>query len=291
MGGLFSGLFGKPHKAVPQSSESKTGYEAMPQYMKNQIQAQMEKMYSGINGMPQLQAIYQQYMGDHNSPFYNPELAALQQAQGNIGVQQLGVQAGFNPWQQAAMQALGNPDFSQQGLSAYMQPTNAQRAAMEQALNEQFDKQKAQIGQQQAIRGNRINPFTSSAYQNRLDALEKNRAYGMANIAGQLERQGQQDALALRREALGGQMGVGETLQDYQQQQLNNAMGYNRTVNNPMYGQTAAMQQLWNPYLGAQSNVSQGKSPARPSTRDKYLNAFDKIGSTLVKAYTAKGGA
>lgn len=281
-GQLLGGLFGRKKKGtgVPQQQVSKTGYEALPAWMQDYIKQQQQLAQQAIHGtkeqpVPQLKAAYQQYQGNPESPFYNPELAALQQSQGELPVQQIGVQAQLNPYQQAAMQQLGRPDYSAEGLAQYMQPTNAQRQAMEQILNRQYDIQKGNLADQQARLGSRVRPGTEQRLIAQQNAIERNRQEGLAGIAGQLERQGQQDALALRREALSGQMNIGDFLHQYQQQQLNNATGYNRTANNPVYGQTQAMQQLWNPYLGAQSNVQTGAIPAQ-------LNNIGRIGGALM---------
>lgn len=281
-GQILGGLFGRKKKGtgVPQQQVSKTGYEALPAWMQNYIQQQQQLAQQAIHGtkeapISQLKAAYQQYQGNPESPFYNPEMAALQEAQGELPVQQVGVQAQLNPFQQAAMLAQGNPDFSAEGLAQYMQPSNAQRQAMEQMLNQRYDMQRGNLADQQARFGSRVRPGTDQRFINQQNVIERNRNEGLAGIAGQLERQSQQDALALRREALGGQMNVGDFLHQYQQQQLENASGYNRAAKNPVYGQTQAMQQLWNPYLGAQSNVQTGAIPAQ-------LNNMGRIGGALM---------
>lgn len=281
-GQVLGGLFGRKKKGtgVPQQQVAKTGYEALPAWMQDYIKQQQQLTQQAIHGtkeapVSQLQAAYQQYQGNPESPFYNPEMAALQEAQGELPVQQIGVQAQLNPYQQAAMQKIGGMDYSPESMAQFLQPYNDIYKSGLNKINEGYDALQGRIVGQDAKYHSRTRSGSSLNLQRLQEATESDRLKAQEDLAARLQKDSYEQGYGRYNQALDRQMGVGDFLNQYQQQQLENASGYNRTAKNPVYGQTQAMQQLWNPYLGAHSSTQTGAIPAQ-------LNNIGRIGGALM---------
>jgi len=266
LGNVFGGK--KKGTGIPQMSQS--GYQTLPDYMKRGIGQVFQNANTATS--PYARALYQKYGLTPDHPLYNAALAQLQRMNPNEALEQVGVQAELHPYQQEAYRQMGEADFSPEGLAQYMMPYKAEKKAMEQQLNKGFDLNSRRIQEQRAGLGSRVNSHTSQGFQSRLDALENERQNSLTGLAGFLENRAQQNALNLRNQSLGQQAGAGEAFQNYHQQQLNNASGYNRFINNPNIGQAMGYNQLVSPYLGG----GQSTGPI-----EAQGNMFSRIGGGI----------
>ncbi len=280
---LLTALFGNSKKGSPATSNKVSGFGAAPAQVQQWIIQQLKQAVSAND--PNLKAAIDFYGVDEGDFLNNPELAALQAANPNTPMYQRGISAQPHQFQQNAWQAQGNPDFSQEGLAPYLQPYQREQQAMESSLNKGYDTRSNQIRDQFNTLGSRVAPGTASNLQQQLASLEEQRQDALARSAGFLENRQQENAIKLRGQSLGEQIGAGEAIQGYHQQQLNNASGAGRTTNNPLYQQAASINQLFNPLLGGSYGYSQGAIAERPTTRTKLFAALDKGAEKFATAY------
>lgn len=249
----LASVFGGKKKGTGTPETSQGGFGALPPHMKNGVGEVFLQANKAIH--PYARELYQKYGLTPDHPLYNSALAQLQGMNPNEALQQVGVQAPMHAYEIEANRQAGEADFSPEGLAQYMQPFTAEQKAMEMQINKGFDENSKRIQEQRAKLGSSVNNHTSQSYQARLDALENERKNSLAGLAGFLENRQQQNAINLRNQSLGQQANAGQSFQEYQQQELNNANGYNRFINNPNVGQAMGYNQLVAPYLGGSQST------------------------------------
>ena len=264
-GSALASVFGGKKKGTGMPATSQSGYGTLPDYMKGGIGQVFQNANTATS--PYTRELYQKYGLTPDHPLYNSALAQLQAMNPNEDLQQVGVQASMHPYEIEANRQAGQADFSPEGLAQYMQPFTAEQKAMELQLNKGFDENSKRIQEQRAKLGSSVNSHTSQSYQARLDALENERKNSLAGLAGFLENRQQQNAINLRNQSLGQQANAGQSFQGYQQQELNNANGYNRFMNNPNVGQAMGYNQLVGPYLGGSQSTGGNEAQGNRLTR------------------------
>lgn len=269
----IASLFGGKKKSTGTPPQNISGYGALPDYIKRGIGERFQAVNSTTRP---LQREYFEKVGlDPNNPLYNPELAKLQRMNPEEPLHQAGILAQLHPAQIAALQAQANPDISDEGLAQYMRPFNDIQAERERGFNEGIDKYKTQIQSQNDLMNSRVNPATNLPLQLQLNDIERNRQTGLSGIRADLQERGFDKAMGLRNQLLGQQYAAGDVYNQYHQQQLNNAGGYNRFINNPNVGQAIGYNQLVQPYLGGQQQM--GGIPERPNMMSRIAGAGQSL--------------
>lgn len=281
-GTALANVLGGKKRGTGIPATSASGYGTLPDYMKQGVGQVFQNANTATS--PYARELYQKYGLTPDHPLYNSALAQLQGMNPNEALQQVGVQAPMHAYEIEANRQAGQADFSPEGLAQYMQPFTAEQKAMEMKLNKGFDENSKRIQEQRAKLGSSVNSHTSQGFQARLDALENERQNSLTGLAGFLENRQQQNAINLRNQSLGQQAGAGQSFQGYQQQELNNANGYNRFMNNPNVGQAMGYNQLVAPYLGG------GQSTGGIEAQGNMLTRLGGAGQQLLNMNYGGGG-
>lgn len=257
----------KDRRAQPQVQQH--GFAAAP----NEIRQGMLTGANNLNKLlvnttqnpndPRARAFFERYGVNPSDIFYSPELAYLQQQNPERGIQQRGVTEPYNQFQRRALENIGAEDFSQQGLSRYMQPFNQITGVGEDSLNRGYDRILAQLKGQNAAYGSRVRPGTDARFQNQLQNVEQEREKALKNLRIEEARRNLEGGLNLRNQSLGANLTAGEAIQGQNQQLLNNASLGGQFVNNPLYGQAQAYNQFAQPFLN--TGMSTGPIEGRTS--------------------------
>lgn len=262
----------KKHRAQPMQQQQQSGVNALLPNQKAGVSQVSGLVNQAIN--PYQEELLRKYGLTPEHPLYSEALAYLQSQNPEEGILPAGAVAEPHRLNVGAYNEIEQNDYSPEGLAQYMQPYNAERSAMETALNKGFDQRANQIRDEQAKLGSRIRPGTNEVFQKRLDALEGERANSIAGIAGFLENRGQNTARDIRKESLALRQGAGQDIRNYQQEQLNSANGYGRFINNPNVGQGLAFNQFISPYLNASSGSQTGARPGTTNVLGQTLGAL-----------------
>lgn len=253
LGSLFGG---NDEEAQPQRSAESTGYNALPP----EAQRLYQQYFSMLNNLGQ-NPYDQRRMGFAQKPndiFGSQELYNLQQTQPGQGVRPVGVQEPFNQVQRNAYGMHANPDYSQAGLSQYMQPFEAARNRALENINRSTNIAHSDV----ADRTSALGTLTRDGSINRQSpAIEEARARAIADMEGMFGEK----ALGLREMSLANMLGAGNAIQGHNQAGLEAASGRGLAMSNPEYGRALAYMQLLAGLPNAGMSNSVGAIAAQPS--------------------------
>ncbi len=262
LGSIFGG--GKRGSGTPQQSSSSQGYNALPPEAQAVYRQYFNKL-SGLASNPYAQN-RMGFAGKPNDIFGSQELYNLQQTQPNEGVRPIGVQEPFNQVQQNALGAFANPDYSEGGLSQYLQPFQGARDRALEGINRNASTLFSGIKGREARVGSLAR---DPMYGGQLPQLEEARARAI----GDLEAGFNEKALGLRQQSLADMLGAGGQIQQQNQAGLQAASGQGLAQANPAYGQALALMQLLQGIPNSSSGNSIGATPWQPSNLTKLGNA------------------
>lgn len=265
-GSIFGG--NKKGTGTPERSTQNSGYAALPpqgQQAYNSYFNMLNNLASNPNATNR--------MGFAQQPqdiFGSQELYNLQQTQPGQGVKPIGSLEPFNQTQQNALGAYANPDYSQQGLSQYLQPFQGIRDRVLENIN-----RNAQIGFS-GIKGReaRMGSLGRSAlYGGQLPQLEEARARALGDAEANYTLQG----LGLRQQSLSDMLNAGNLIQKQNQVGLQAASGQGLAMSNPAYGQAQAYMNL----LQGMPNSGTGSSIGAVAPQQNNLSKLGGLGLGL----------
>jgi hypothetical protein len=253
LGSLFGG---NDQEAQPERRSETTGYNALPP----EAQRAYQQYFSMLNNLGQ-NPYDQRRMGFAQKPndiFGSQELYNLQQTQPNQGVRPIGVQEPFNQVQRNAFDMYAKPDYSQAGLSQYLQPFEAARNRALESINRGTMGAHSDVADRSSQMGNL---GRNGAIDRQAPAIEEARARAIADMEGGFGEK----ALGLREMSLANMLGAGNAIQGHNQAGLEAASGKGLAMSNPAFGRALAYMQLLAGLPNAGQSSSVGAIASQPS--------------------------